>query len=129
MTPAIICVGLLGLLLFVLGLSVSLARGRYDTVIGTPTDPTNGLHKIIRAHGNTAEFAPMLAVLILVAGMRDPATWVIWTMGIATAARYLIVVGLIVGPTLAAPHPLRFIGALLTYVAGAGLAVAVLLSL
>lgn len=128
MTTALVCIGLLGLLLFVLGFAVSIARGRDGTVVGTPTDPTNTLHKVIRAHGNTAEFAPMLAVLIYVAALGDPAAWVTWMMWIATAGRYSIAIGLIVGATLEKPHPLRFLGALATYIAGMALAVAVLMS-
>lgn len=129
MTTAIVCIGLLGLLLFGLGLGVSLARGKHDFVIGTPPDPSNGLHKMIRAHGNTAEFAPMIALLIWVAAQRDPATWVLWAMGVATAGRFLIVAGLLMSKSLADVQPLRFLGALATYLAGAALAVAVLLSL
>lgn len=128
MTTALICIGLLGLLPFVLGFAVSIARGRHETIIGSPTDPTNGLHKVIRAHGNTTEFAPMLAILIYVAAQTNPASWVVWMMWLAVAGRYLIVIGLLAGPSLAKPHPARFVGALVTYVAGAALAVAVLLA-
>ena len=128
MTTALVCIGLLGLLPFVLGFAVSMARGREQTLIGTPTDPTSTLHKTVRAHGNTAEFAPMLAILIYVAALGDPASWVVWMMWLGTAGRYLIVFGLILSSTLDKPHPLRFVGALATYVAGTALAVAVLLS-
>ena len=50
-------------------------------------------------------------------------------MGIATAARYLIIAGILVSPSLAKPHPLRFVGAVGTYLAGIALVVAVVLSL
>ncbi|MBW2290166.1 MAG: hypothetical protein JRG90_20420 [Deltaproteobacteria bacterium] len=50
-------------------------------------------------------------------------------MGIATASRYLIAIGLILSPTLEKPHPLRFVGALGTYLAGFGLCAALLSSL
>jgi uncharacterized membrane protein YecN with MAPEG domain len=89
METAIICTALLGLLLFGLGLGVSLTRGSTNTVSGYNTDPTDRLYKIIRAHGNTTEYAPMLAVLMLFVGARNPATWIIWTMWLVTLCRLL----------------------------------------
>jgi uncharacterized membrane protein YecN with MAPEG domain len=124
MQVAIVCIALLGLLLFLLGLAVSMTRGRTGVIVGAPTDPADSLHKLVRAHGNTAEYAPFLAVLFLLVGERNPATWVLWTIGIAVAARYLLVIGMVVGPTLAKPHPLRFVGALGTYVTGVMLCIA-----
>ena len=129
MTVALVCIALLGLLVFGLGLAVSLTRGRTKTVIGSSEDPTDFLHKMVRSHGNTTEYAAMLAVLIFLVGSRSPATWALWSMGIATASRYLIAAGLMLSPTLALPHPLRFVGALGTYLAGFALCVALLGSL
>ena len=129
MTVALICIALLGLLVFGLGFAVSLTRGRTKTAIGSSEDPTDFLHKMVRSHGNTTEYAAMLAVLIFLVGSRSPTTWALWSMGIATAGRYLIAVGLILSPTLARPHPLRFLGAIATYLAGFALCVALLGSL
>jgi hypothetical protein len=39
-------------------------------------------------------------------------------MIVAVVSRYLIVLGMIAGPTLAKPQPLRFVGALGTYLTG-----------
>ena len=129
MNVALGCIALLGLLLVALGLAVSLTRGRTETVIGHSSDPTDKLHKLVRAHGNTTEYAPMLALLIYVLGTRDPGSWSVgWMIG-ATASRYLLAAGMLLSPTLAAPHPLRFVGALGTYVCGAALVIALLLSL
>ena len=128
MTVAIVCTALLGLLLFALGLNVSRSRGA-DKAGAYPNDPADPFFKAMRAHGNTAEYAPMLAILILVAGNRNPATWVMWLMGLAVASRYLIVAGILMSPSLAKPQPLRFIGALGTYLTGIALCIVVLLSL
>ncbi len=49
-------------------------------------------------------------------------------MGVATASRYLLALGLIIAPTLNKPEPLRFLGALGTYVCGLALCVAAYLS-
>jgi uncharacterized membrane protein YecN with MAPEG domain len=128
MKVAVVCTGLMGLLLFALGLYVSTKRGRTGNIGTTPQDPSDRLFKAIRAHGNTAEYVPMLALLMLYLGTQSPATWVLVMMGIVTACRFLIVIGIIISPTLAKPHPLRFVGALGTYVGGAALSVVALLS-
>lgn len=128
MTTALICTALLGLLLVGLGLFVSLRRGRSERVIGYDPSPADPLHKAVRAHGNTAEYAPMLAVLMLALGVQGPAGWVMGVMWAAVASRYVIVVGLLVG-SLDQANPLRFVGALGTYLSGAALCVALLLSL
>jgi uncharacterized membrane protein YecN with MAPEG domain len=129
MTTAIICVALLGILLFGLGFAVSTIRGRTDTTSGSSGDPAEVLHKLVRSHGNTSEYAGMLAVLILLVGSREPSTWGIASMIGATASRYLLAAGLILNETMEKPHPLRFIGALGTYVFGLALCGALLRSL
>ena len=126
MTTAIICTALLGLLVFGLGFGVSLTRGNTGTNFGYTPDPTDRMYKMVRAHGNATEYAPMLAVLILLVGARDPATWMLWVMGIITASRYLHATGIIFSPTLEKPHPLRFVGAVTTYLGGVILCVAAL---
>jgi len=124
MNVAIVCTALLGLLVFGLGLAVSLTRGATRTNFGFTPDPTDRLYKRIRAHGNAAEYAPMLAILMLLIGARQPAAWMVWTFIAATAFRYLHAAGMLVCPSLDQPHPLRFVGALGTYVAGLVLVVA-----
>lgn len=124
-TVALTCVMILGVLLFGLGLSISVMRFREGTSVGCERDPSNQLHKLIRAHANTAEYAPFLAVLFLYIGARSPSTGVESLIVAATACRCLLVIGLIAGPTMAKPNPFRFVGALGTY--GAGLALCVML--
>lgn len=127
MTTAIVCAGLLGLLLFVLGLYVSAARGG-DKAGAYPSDSADSLFKRIRAHGNTAEYAPMMAILILICGVRNPSTWVQCVMVLAVASRYSIAAGILLSSTLGKPQPLRLVGAVGTYLAGIALSIAVLLS-
>jgi len=128
MTIATICIALLALLLFGLGLAVSLTRGSAQRIIGYSDDPTDRLHKLCRAHGNAAEYVPILALLIYILGARGPAAWITWTFVAATVLRYLHAAGMIFPATLAAPNPMRFLGALGTYVAGLVLAIALLVS-
>ena len=129
MTTAIICTALLGVLVFGLGFAVSLMRGRTGVNFGYTANPTDPFYKLMRAHGNTTEYAPTLAILFLLVGSRNPSTWVLWVMGIATLSRYLIALGLILAPSLDKSEPLRFLGALGTYVCGMALCVAAYLAI
>lgn len=129
MQIAVICTALLGLLLFGLGLAISMTRTSTRTVHGFKPEPGDPLYKLVRAHGNTAEYAPFLAVLMLYLGAHSPAAWVCWTMIATTACRFLIVAGLLLWPAMNKPNPARFLGALGTYVGGGALCVALLLSL
>jgi uncharacterized membrane protein YecN with MAPEG domain len=128
MRTAIVCIALLGLLIFALGLAVSLTRGSTKRSFGYPDDPKDRLHKLCRAHANAAEYAPILGLLMLVLALREPAVWVLWTMIFATVFRYTHAAGMILMPTLARPNPLRFAGALGTYVCGIALAGALLVT-
>ncbi len=118
MNVAIVCTALLGLLVFGLGFAVSMLRGSSQTNIGYDPNPADRLYKMVRAHGNATEYAPMLAVLILLVGSRQPGTWMVWTFIAATASRYLHAAGMLLSPSLDRPQPLRFVGALGTYVCG-----------
>ncbi len=128
MTTAIICTVLLGLLLFAMGLAVSLTRGSTKINYGYPDDPAHILHRLCRAHGNAAEYGAMFAVLMLFVGLRDPAAWMLWVMWICVAARYVHALGMLAGP-LDQVQPLRFAGSLVTYLGGFVLCVAALMTL
>ena len=128
MTTALICIALLGLLVFALGTFVSLNRGRTQKVIGFDPSPTDPLHKAVRAHGNSTEYAPMLAVLMAVLGALEPAAWLSWVMIAAVVSRYMIAGGLLRG-SLDSPNPVRALGALGTYVTGVLLCVGVFVSM
>jgi len=88
-----------------------------------PADPPTGL---ARAHSNTAHDAPFLVILFLYFGMNGRSTTILALIVAATVCRCLLVVGLIAWPTMAEANPLRFAGALGTYVCGAALSLALL---
>lgn len=129
MAVALLCVSLLGILLFGLGFAVSMARSSSERVAGYPDDPSNMLHKLVRAHGNTSEYVAMLSVLILLLGTREPSTWDYLSMVGATACRFSIALGIILSSTLEKPHPLRFVGALGTYLFGLSMCISLAVSL
>jgi hypothetical protein len=123
MNTAAVCVGVLGLLVFGLGIGVSLTRGTTNTIIGYNPDPSDRLYKMVRAHGNATEFNPMLAILMLYLATRQPSAWVEWVFVVAAVSRVLHAAGMIMSPSLAKPQPLRAIGAVGTFVCGLILAV------
>ena len=127
MSTALICIALLALLLFGLGFYVSLGRTKTVTAAGHSVKPEDMLYKRVRAHANTVEYVPMLAVLIYILGTMNPADWVVWCMILVTACRYLLAFGLLAYPTMAKPNLCRFIGALGTYIFGFALCIALLI--
>jgi uncharacterized membrane protein YecN with MAPEG domain len=124
MHPVVIyCTAALGCLLFLLGLAVSILRFRTRIGSGQSPEKNAPINRVIRAHANTAEFAPFLAVLFLYFGWRGPSDLAVWLIVAATVSRFLLVIGLIASPSMSRPNPARFIGALGTYLCGAVLSV------
>jgi uncharacterized membrane protein YecN with MAPEG domain len=127
-TLQIVCVALLGMLLFLLGANVTRHRAlRGDTGNQMPTDPADRMFIAQRAHGNAAEYVPTLCVLLLVCGTLSDGWWVDVLAVAAVVARLSHAVGMLTSRTLATHGPLRDIGALGTYVTGVALAVTAVL--
>jgi uncharacterized protein len=126
MNVALPCIAVFGALLFGLGLWISIWRFvRRDYYFGA-SGPTDFITKLSRAHGNTAEFAPFLAVLMLWLGLHDPPAWAMAAMVGATTSRILMVIGFLTSSTLARISPLKAIGAVGTYGFGAALTAALI---
>lgn len=113
-----LCVVFLGLLIIGGGFYVSWCRAKLGIIGGYPEDPSNRLHKAVRAHGNATEYVPVMALVIYMLGLFNPPGWVVGVMIGFTVARYLSFFGLAAGESLAKPNPARFIGSLLTYILG-----------
>ena len=121
MAIALLSVGLLGLLVFLLGINVSRERGSVIlTQHEAEADPSSGLRKAIRAHGNCIEYVPMLALMIMALGLRLPVMpmWISALMVVAVIGRYVHAVGVLTGESIYKPNPLKTIGALATYISG-----------
>jgi len=126
-TVIIICGALVAALVFLLGFWVSITRARtkiiyHDEIL----PPDSRLAKAQRAHGNSAEYAgAVIGVFVLTSFAftgRDPGLLVTSLVIAVTAGRFSHALGCLTCKTLAAPHPLKFIGALLTYLGGLALA-------
>ena len=115
---AITCIGLLSLLVVGLGFNVSLMRGRTNRAIGYADDPTDALFKWVRAHANACEYVPTLCILIYVLASTGYGGWHGTLYIAAVVVRYAHAAGMVLSPTLEKGHPLRFVGALGTYVVG-----------
>lgn len=120
-----LCIGLLFLLLICLGILVTIGRGRFNVLTGHSMAPEDTLNKWVRAHANTAEYVPALMVVIYILSLAPQAAWVDWFVMLITLSRYLIALGIILPKTMSKPNPLRFAGALGTYVFGLGLCIAI----
>jgi hypothetical protein len=131
MTTAIICTAILAAMLLLLGFNVSRMRGVTAKAGGSqfPSDPASRLLIAIRAHGNAAEYIPVLIVLFLLVGARSPAAVAIPLIIGATAARVAHAYGMLTAPSLAVQTKARVAGAAGTYFLGLGLAVAAAFSL
>ncbi len=128
MTIAVFCIAAMALLIFLLGLLVSLRRGSSKVIFGLESDPTSSLNKAARAHGNASEYVPALAVLMLYLGTQTVAPWVGWTMIAAAVARYLVVFGFLTCRSLDEINIFKAIGAMVTYAAGIALCVAAVMT-
>ena len=123
-TTVIVCIALMGILVFVLGANVT----RHRIIRGTngaqiPSEPTDRLLIAQRAHGNAAEYVPSLVVLLLVCSTLTGGWWLDGLAIVATAARYLHAIGMLRSASLAEHGPVRDSGAMFTYAAGIALGV------
>ncbi len=121
MAMALLSVGLLALLVFLLGANVSRERGSViKTQHEAEADPTSSLRKAIRAHGNCIEYVPMLSVLILAVGLRSPLLplWAAALMVVAVASRYIHAAGVLTGESVYKGNALKAAGAVGTYLTG-----------
>jgi uncharacterized membrane protein YecN with MAPEG domain len=126
----VVCVALLGILLFLLGANVTRHRTiRGDTGNQMPTDPADRMFIAQRAHGNAAEYVPTLIVLILVCAMLSDGWWVQALAIAAVVSRTLHAVGLLTAKTMATHGPVRDIGAMGTYLTGVALGVTAIVAM
>ena len=128
----ILCSAALIILTLVLAFWTSLQRGSSKTIAyNAPLDPTSGMAKAQRAHGNAAEYAALLVGLFILTGFayagRDLGLAVTSLVIAITVSRFLHALGFLMCATLEKPHVLKMIGALITYLGGLTLSVMIIL--
>ena len=125
-TVTIVCIALMGILLFLLGANVTRNRILRGGGNQAPTDPTDRLLIAVRAHGNAAEYIPTMIVLLLVCSALSD-SWLVDALAIAAlTTRSAHAIGMLTAKSLGTPGPLRNLGAVGTYVVGVALGVTVL---
>ena len=126
----IVCIALLGILIFVLGANVTRHRIiRGATGNQAPSDPADRMFLAQRAHGNASEYVPTMIGLLIVGSTLTDGWWINTLAVVAVAARYLHAIAVLTSKTMAGRVPARDVGAILTYLSGSALAVTVLASL
>ncbi len=127
----IICIALMGALIFGLGANVTRHRAMRGKS-GLPqmsSDPTDALLIAIRAHGNAAEYVPTLIGLLVVCSTLTAGWWLETLAIVAAVARVLHAVGMLTAKSLAEHGPVRDVGAMFTYLAGLSLAITAIVTL
>lgn len=115
-----VCTALLALLVPALGFYVSINRGKTRTNYHYKPDPADPLYRAVRIHGNTTEYVPTAILLILATAVLVPGQVAMWLAILLTAARYSLVAGMLLSPSLDKPNLLRIIGSAGTYFIGIG---------
>ena len=129
-TIQIVCIALMGVMLFLLGANVTRHRIiRGETGNQAPSDPADRMYIAQRAHGNASEYVPTLAVLIVVGATLTDSWWLDALAIAALASRALHAVGMLTARTLAGRVLVRDLGATGTYLTGVLLGVTLLVSL
>ncbi|MBV1930485.1 MAG: MAPEG family protein [Porticoccaceae bacterium] len=124
MSIYLICIAMLGLLCLALGFNVAIIRAKSGTLYGGESNPESKLYKAQRAHGNTIEYAPILAIIIFALGQSSQLQWVLWSMVAVTFFRYLLVLGILLPATMDKINPLRLVGSLGSFLSGFALVIA-----
>jgi uncharacterized membrane protein YecN with MAPEG domain len=121
----IICIALMGILVFVLGANVTRHRAMRGKTGETqmPTDPADKMFIAQRAHGNATEYVPTLIGLLIVCSTLTDSWWLNTLAIVATVARLVHAYGMLTSKTLAAHGPTRDSGAMFTYLSGVALAI------
>lgn len=124
-TIVIVCIAVMGALVFGLGANVTRHRAIRGANGGPqmPTDPADRLLIAQRAHGNATEYVPTLIGLLVVCSMLTGGWWLDVLAITAATARVVHAYGMLSAATLAAHGPVRDSGAMFTYLSGLALGV------
>jgi uncharacterized membrane protein YecN with MAPEG domain len=129
-TTVVLCIALMGTLLFVLGANVTRHRAiRGATGNQMPTDPADQMFIAQRAHGNAAEYIPTLIGLLIVCSTLTDGWWLDALAITAASARLAHAIGLLTSTTMAEHGPVRDAGAIFTYLSGVALGVTAVIGL
>lgn len=116
MSISIISISLLFILCIALAFNTSLSRSITGNYSGMESDENNLLYRSQRAHLNSVEYAPLLAMIFYILDQQIQSNWVLIAIISVTILRYIHAVGILFPRILGKATPLKFIGALGTYI-------------
>lgn len=130
-TIVIVCIAVLGALVFGLGANVTRLRAVRGASGGPqmPTDPSDRLLIAQRAHGNATEYVPTIIGLLIVCSTLTSGWWLDALAITATAARLVHAYGMLSASSLAEHGPVRDSGAMFTYLSGLALGITAVVAL
>lgn len=128
-TITVVCIALLGILLFLLGANVTRNRALRGAGNQAPTDPSDRLLIAVRAHGNAAEYVPTMIVLLLVCSVLSDSRLIDVLAIAAVVVRTAHAAGMLSSASLASHGPLRDVGAMGTYLVGVALGVTAIVTI
>jgi uncharacterized protein len=108
----ILCIAVLVLFYGALSLNVSRVRRKRRS---DPTVTEATLTQAIRAHGNASEYIPLFTAGLLYLNVASPSAFVTGLAVAVLACRLSHAAGMFLTPTVNDRHPLRFVGALGSY--------------
>jgi uncharacterized protein len=109
----LLCAAILVIFYAVLSANVSRARRRQREF---PQSTDAELTKAIRAHGNASEYLPLFVAIFLYLPSVQSGPFAATIAVTATLSRILHAAGMLIVASVAERHPLRFCGALGTYI-------------
>lgn len=124
MNTLLLCTAVL--ILMYAGLSFNVSRVRLKRR-RFPETPEAELNKAVRAHGNASEYLPLFALLFLYFNLTGPGLAAVALAIVATISRVAHCAGMFSVSDATQRHPLRFWGALGTYICLAGFGVLILI--
>ena len=124
MKTLVLCSGILTVLYALLSVNVSVTRlrKRKDATITEAQ-----LTKAVRAHGNASEYIPLFIAAFLFLSMGETNEILSAVAVVATASRFSHAAGMFRIANVNERHPLRYYGALGTYICLFAVAIAILL--
>ena len=108
----VLCVAVLVLFYGALSFNVSRVRRRRRS---DPTVPEAALTKAIRAHGNASEYIPLFTAGLLYLDIASPSLFITGLAVAVLVCRVFHAAGTLLVPSVDERHPLKFTGALGTY--------------
>lgn len=106
----IYCSAFLLTMTLILGVMVSIVRTKLKVLYAFPNEPDQILYKLVRAHGNSAEYVPVVCLVFYLVNLVGITSVDELMILMLTASRFLIIMGICIPKTMAKPNWARTLG-------------------